>query len=110
MVDDDAEKGYNPFIVNRGLSQFLDTILFANEMNRYHTLSDKEQFDFYYYALAKKKYYSKWSKDMKSKYSDAIAAYFGVSYAKTKQYEIILKEDQLEKIFNWHSSKNGGKQ
>ena len=34
MVDDVAEKQYNPFIINRGLSFFKDTILYANEMNR----------------------------------------------------------------------------
>ena len=35
MVDDIAEKQYNPFMVNRGLSYFQDTVLMANEMNQY---------------------------------------------------------------------------
>ena len=30
MVDDIAEKQYLPFIVNRGLSYFLETVLYAN--------------------------------------------------------------------------------
>jgi len=34
--DELAEKGYNPFMVNRGLSYFQDTIALANEMNQYH--------------------------------------------------------------------------
>ena len=29
-----AEKLYQPFLVNRGLSYFPDTILYANEMNQ----------------------------------------------------------------------------
>ena len=33
MVDDVAEKEYNPFMVNRSLSYFYDTILFANEIS-----------------------------------------------------------------------------
>ena len=38
MVDDMAEKAYNPFMVNRTLSYFSDTILMANEMNLNHHL------------------------------------------------------------------------
>ena len=34
MVDDIAEKQYNPFMVNRGLSYFQDTVLMAKEMNQ----------------------------------------------------------------------------
>ena len=33
MIDDIAEKAYNPFIVNRSLSYFRDTVLMANEIN-----------------------------------------------------------------------------
>jgi hypothetical protein len=32
MVDDITEKAYNAFMVNRSLSYFNDTVLFANEM------------------------------------------------------------------------------
>ena len=41
MVDDIAENNYNSFIVNRSLSYFPDTVLFANEMNINHQLSSK---------------------------------------------------------------------
>ena len=47
MVDDLAEKEYNPFIINRALSFFSDTILYANEMNKYHHLDNRLQFDFF---------------------------------------------------------------
>ena len=33
MVDDVAESKYNAFLINRGLSYFVDTVLYANEMN-----------------------------------------------------------------------------
>ena len=33
MVDEQSEKDYVPFIVNRGLGYFQDTVLLANEMN-----------------------------------------------------------------------------
>ena len=41
MVDDVAEKAYASFMVNRGLSYFPDTILFANEMNVNHHIDHR---------------------------------------------------------------------
>ena len=55
MVDDIAEREYNPFIINRGLSFFKYTILYANEMNRYHHLDNRVQFDFFINIIRKKK-------------------------------------------------------
>ena len=46
MHDDIMEKEYNAFIINRGLSFFPDTILFANEMNVNHHLDNKLQYHF----------------------------------------------------------------
>jgi len=37
--DESVEKEYPPFVVNRCLSFFPDTIYFVNEMNHYHTLA-----------------------------------------------------------------------
>ena len=62
MVDDIAEKAYNPFMVNRGLSYFHDTVLMANEMNRYHHIDKRLQFDFLINIVRKKKRFSKWLK------------------------------------------------
>ena len=47
IVDEDTEKAYPPFIVNKCLSGFLDTVLYANEMNMYPHLDKKLQYDFY---------------------------------------------------------------
>ena len=60
MVDDVSEKGYNPFIINRNFSHFNDTVLYANEMNRYHHLDHRLQFDFFINIIKKKKRWSKW--------------------------------------------------
>ncbi len=46
MIDELAEKAYNPFIINRSLSYFNDTVLMANEMNINHHLDNRLQFDF----------------------------------------------------------------
>ena len=62
MVDDIAEKGYNAFMVNRGLSYFNDTVLFANEMNLNAHLDNRLQFDFLINIVRRRKRFSKWMK------------------------------------------------
>ena len=57
-----ADRAYLPFMVNRGLSYFNDTVLFANEMNMHHGLPPKMQYDFYRHAIRPRKRFSKWSK------------------------------------------------
>lgn len=60
--DPTAEKDYNSFIINRGLSNFHDTIFYANEMNRYGNIPRDWQFSFYLHSIKPKKRFSKWHK------------------------------------------------
>ena len=62
MVDDLAENDYNSFIVNRSLSYFPDTVLYANEMNINHHIDARLQFDFFINIIKKRKRFSKWFK------------------------------------------------
>lgn len=101
--------GYNSFLTNLGFSQRKDTVLYANEMNKYSDLEDKAQFDFYYHSLPKKNYFAKWAKKVKTEDTEMIMEYFKVSYKVAKQYEKILKEDQLQQIKKWFETRKGGK-
>jgi hypothetical protein len=60
--DESVEKGYTPFVVNRCLSYFIDTILYANEMNLRPETDKKMQFDYLQRTIRKNKRYSKWLK------------------------------------------------
>ena len=44
--DPDVEKKYPAYIINRCMSGHLDAIMYANEMNLYHNLNSKLQYDF----------------------------------------------------------------
>ena len=46
MIDDLAEKDYNSFMVNRGLSYYNDTVIYANEMNIHNQIDSRMQYDF----------------------------------------------------------------
>lgn len=62
---DSMDRKYPPFMVNRGLSYFIDTIMLANEMNTRFDMSKKMQYDFLYHGVRKKKRFSKWFKKAK---------------------------------------------
>ena len=98
MVDDIAEREYNPFIINRGLSFFKDTILYANEMNRYHHLDNRVQFDFFINIIRKKKRWSKWIKASDVDNLQLIKEYYGYSNEKAKSALSLMSNEQLEQL------------
>jgi hypothetical protein len=61
-MPDSADRAYVPFMVNRGLSYFNDTVMFANEMNRHASLPAKMQYDFFRHCIRPRKRFSKWGK------------------------------------------------
>ena len=100
MIDDDSEKAYNSFMVNRGLSYFPDTIIIANEMNRHHQIDNKLQYQFLINMIRKRKRFSKWAKAQKESDIDAVKEYYGYSNEKARQALTLLSPDQITIIKN----------
>jgi hypothetical protein len=98
IVDDDTEKAYPPFIINKCLSGFLDTVLFANEMNLYPHLDKKMQYDFFINSISPRKRFSPWEKKSSIDYLDVVKEYYGYNTDKALQALRILTKDQLEEI------------
>lgn len=98
MIDDIAEKSYNPFMINRQLSYFPDTVLAANEMNRNHHLDNRLQFDFFINIIRKRKRFSKWFKPEQLSDLDVVKKYYGYSNEKAHQVLTILKTDQINEL------------
>ncbi len=103
MIDDITENAYSAFMVNRGLSYFADTALIANEMNRYHHLDKKLQYQFLINIIRKRKRFSKWNKPELVKDVDVVKEYYGYSNEKARQVLSLLSSDQMnnlrEKVF-----------
>ena len=93
-----AEKDYIPFLVNRSLGYFMDTIMYANEMNQKNSLDHKLQYDFLLNIIRPRKRFSKWLKKSKDDNIDLIKKFYGYSYTKAKDVVDILSEDQLKHI------------
>lgn len=99
IVDSQSEKDYVPYLINRGLSMFSDTVLYANEMNMYHEIPKKNQFEFYINSISKRKRFSKWHKrDAESEDLKLIAKYFCCSYDKAKTTLSLLTAQQIDDI------------
>ena len=105
-----AEKLYPPYLVNKGLSYFIDTVYLVNEMNQRHHLQKKLQFDFLINIVRKKKRYSKWFKPQQDDVVDAVMNYYGYSQDKARQVVNLLTEDQITQITTSQSKGgiNGG--
>jgi len=100
MVDDVAEKDYNAFIVNRALSYFNDTVLYANEMNIHHSLDSKLQYSFLINIVRKQKRWSKWLKPNEVTNLELIKEYYGYSNETAKSVLSLLNDEQLQELKN----------
>ena len=98
MVDDIAEKAYLPYMINRSLSYFNDTVLMANEMNTKHHLDNKLQYSFLINIVRKRKRFSKWNKPELENDIDVVKEYYGYSNDKARQVLPLLSSSQLSEL------------
>ena len=97
LTEDDEHiiKSYPPFIINKCLSGHLDSVLFANEMNKYHFLDTDMQYKFYLNILRKRKRFSPWIRKDKDSDLDIVKSYYGYSNEKARQVMKILSTEQI---------------
>ena len=109
LIEEDPEaiSSYPPYIINRCLSGHLDTVLFANEMNRYVNLDKDLQYTFYLNTLRKRKRFSPWLKKEQIENLDLVKKHYGYSNEKARVALTLLTKTQLEYIRNKHDM--GGK-
>lgn len=98
MVDDIVEKQYIPFMVNRTLSYFQDTVLIANEMNRNHHIDNKLQFHFLINIVRNRKRFTKWFKPQMESDLDVVKEYYGYSTQDAVQALSLLSPDQIKTL------------
>ena len=88
--DEEWEKKYPPFIVNKCLSPFPDTIQLVNEMNQLPHLDKKLQFDFLINSLRPRKRFTPWMKAKKLDNLEYVKEDYGYSNAKARSALTIL--------------------
>ena len=98
MEDPDNESAYVPYIVNRQLSYFPDTVAFANAINQYPHVDKKLQFAFLLNIVRKRSRFSKWGKPEQSDDIEVIKQLYGYSNEKAKQVISLFTPEQLEEL------------
>jgi hypothetical protein len=99
IVDEITEKEYQPFLINRALSQHKDCVLFANEMNRRHHLDKKPQFDFLLNTVrSMKRPFAKWVKAEKNDDLECVKLVYSLSDSKARDALRLLSKEQIQKL------------
>ena len=93
-----AAKGYNPWIVNKTLSYFQDTLFYVNEMNKNSNLSNQLQFDYLLNSINKRKRFAKQFKKVVSDDVNSIAKYYGYNLKRAEEVLSILTAEQIRTI------------
>ena len=106
-VDPTLESSYPSWIINKCLSSFTDTVLFANEMNKNPHLPKRLQYDFYINSVKPRKRFSPWAKKDSIDYLEIVKEYYGYNDDKALQALRILTKNQLDYIKK--SLSKGGK-
>lgn len=97
--DPQAEKDYNAFVVNRSLSYFPDTVLYANMMNMYSEVPKQWQFEFLRGTVPKRKRFAKWAKKQDNPTDlAAVQEYYKYSAERALEALSILSKQQIEVI------------
>lgn len=109
LFDDDANKNYNMFILNKGLAQHIDTIMLANEMNKRPSISKRMHHDFLFYSIDAKNRYGKW---VKSEVEDEdliefLKEQYCVNTEVAYTYLQLSDKKELKDLFKKFNSKGG---
>ncbi len=92
------EDDYVPFIVNKALSYFPETILYSNQINALPHLDKTLQYHYLLNTVRPGKRFAKWVKRENVEDIEAVKEYYGYSIEKAHQALAILTVDNLNYI------------
>ncbi len=98
LLNEDPTAKYPAYIINRCMSGHLDTVLYANEMNKNPNLDSNMQYSFLLNSVRKRKRFSPWLRKDEIRNLDLVKRYYGYSNEKAKQTLSILTKEQLSFI------------
>lgn len=107
---DSDDKGYVSFMINRGLSYYIDTVLYANAMNERSHIPSKMQYDFYRHSLRPRKRFSKWFKaEDDTEILEIIKSEYGYSSIKAREALSLFTAEAIDNLRKKHDKGGKGK-
>jgi hypothetical protein len=100
LYNDDTDSVYSQFMINRAMSQHLDTILLASEMNKRSGMSNEMHHDFLFYTVDKKKRFGKWAKksEVNVEVIGWLKNHYCVGHERAIEYLKLLSDEQVKQI------------
>jgi hypothetical protein len=99
---------YAPYLMNKGLSQFPDTIIQANEMNFRCHMDKQMQYEFLLHSVRPRKRMSKWAKKEDAELVQTISDLFNCSIKKAEQLRDTLGAKVVAEIVTRSKKMYGG--
>ena len=93
-----VEKEYNPWLTNKAMSYYGDTIDFANMMNQYYNLDKKLQYTFLINIIRPRNRRSKWAKKEDGEHVEIVAKAYGYSLKKAEQALLLLSPNDIDAL------------
>ena len=93
-----VEKDYVPFVINKCLSYFTDTVFYANRMNQSPGIDKKLQYDYYLHSISKRKRFSKWIKPEKNEDVEIIKQVYGYSDTRAREVVDLVPVDKIRHL------------
>ena len=103
----EVDSDYSQWRTNNILSNYRETVLYANEMNINYNVTDQMHYDYMFNSIRKKKMYAKKETDQEKKerkqkeeLQNLISNYYKYNIVRTKEVLKILTAEQIEFIKN----------
>ena len=99
LLTDADERSYPHFVVGRALSQYRDTVLIANEINKYPHVDNKLKYDFLLNIIKPyRRPFEKWAKRLEPVDLAVVKEYYGYSDARAVEALSILTAEQINHL------------
>lgn len=98
MEDPEAERLYQPFIVNRALSYFPETVMHAHAMTCNGFLDNKLQYHYLLNSVRPAKRFAKWAKRGIDEDIEVVRSYYKMNHSKALQVLSVLTSQQLQEL------------
>lgn len=96
VLNEDTQKYYKPFVVNKYLSMDATTMLYAAEINQRPYMSKEMQYDYYMSAIDKRSRFFRYVKETSDDNIAVVKEYFGYGKKKAKEALDILTDEDIE--------------
>ena len=97
---DPTLKGYEPFIINKGIGQSIGTIGFANILNRLPHIPKEQQYIFLMLGIPRNKSFAAWAKEEKINNIKEVMNKLGYTKEKAKEAILVLGVDGVNELLH----------